>query len=204
MVRIQRRWKTAGTAALGTAAALVGTLLGPGSAAAAIDLSYEVSGTAHVVKMNADIPVEGVIDVQLSPTGEFTGKFRQTNVPRVKFKAFGAFDSEVDVEFFEAAPSRGKIENGQVDFELPLQIRLQNVTALGVPIGGGPDCVQQQPPSLVLKSTTPFVPAEGGELASAPYELSEWSEGCGPLTGLINMNSTGPDNTAEVKLTHVG
>ncbi|GAA2785181.1 hypothetical protein [Saccharopolyspora taberi] len=203
MTRIQRK-AVGGVAALGTAAALVGAVVTPGTAEAAIDLHYKVSGTAHVVKMNADIPIEGVVDVQLNgATGEFTSQFRQTSVPRVKFKAFGTFDSEVDVEFFESAPSHGKIQNGKVAFDLPLQIRLQNITAIGMPFGGGPDCVQKQPPSLVLNSTTPFVPAEGGELASAPYALSEWSDGCGQFTGLINMNSTGPDNTAQVKLTNI-
>ncbi|WP_232292735.1 hypothetical protein [Saccharopolyspora erythraea] len=196
-MRIQSRLtgarRISGIAAVGTAAALVGGLVNPGTAEAAIDLHYKVTGTAHVVKMNADIPIEGEVDVQLNgATGEFTSKFRQTSVPRVKFKAFGMFDSEVDVEFFEAAPSHGKIAGGNVTFDLPLQIRLQNISAVGFPIGGGPDCVQQQPPTLSLKSTSPFVPAKGGDLAGAPYALSEWSQGCGGFTGLVNMNSTGP------------
>ncbi|WP_158892997.1 hypothetical protein [Amycolatopsis anabasis] len=206
MILNARRAKSArrlgGIAAVGAAAALVCGVLTPGTAAAApLQLKYKVTGSAHVVKMNADIPIDATVDVTFDvASGNFTSKFKQDSAPHVKFKAFGAFDSEVDVEFFEAAPSSGKITAGKVDFTLPLQIRLKNITALGFPIGGGDECVQKQAPELKLHSTGPFNPTVGGDLESEPYALSEWTDGCGPLTFLVNANSTGPDNAAKVSL----
>ncbi|WP_216215350.1 hypothetical protein [Amycolatopsis aidingensis] len=194
----------ASVAAVGASAALVGGVLSPGVAAAEpLELSYTVTGSAHVAKMNTDIPIEATVDVQLDlKTGEFDSQFTQTSVPHVKFKAFGMFDSELDVEFYEAAPSSGTFKAGEVDFTLPLQIRLKNLTAMGFPLMVGENCVQQQPPTLNLSSTDEFIPTEGGSLeTSEPYTLSEWSEDCGFSTFLINMNSAGGNNTAQVTLT---
>ncbi|GAB3501923.1 hypothetical protein [Amycolatopsis cihanbeyliensis] len=196
----------ASVAAMGATAALVGGVLSPGVAAAQddrLELSYNVTGSAYVAGMDSNIPIEATVDVQLDlKTGDFDSQFTQTSVPHVKFKAFGMFDSELDVEFYEAAPSSGTFQAGEVDFTLPLQIKLRELTALGFPLMVGENCVQQEPPTLNLGSVDEFIPTEGGSLETVePYTLSEWSEDCGFSTFLINMNSAGGDNTAEVTLT---
>ncbi|WP_020668691.1 hypothetical protein [Amycolatopsis nigrescens] len=198
--------KLASVATVVLAAGLVGGVLTGTANAAPLKLKYKVTGAAHVVKMNTDIPIDATVDVELDlASGNFTSKFKQDTAPHVAFKAFGTFDSELDVEFFEAAPSSGKFVGGKVEnFTLPLQIRLKNLTALGFPLLVGDACEQKEAPTLTLGSTGPFDPAKGGDLATTtPYTLSEWSDACGFSTFLINMNSAGPDNTANVKLAKV-
>jgi hypothetical protein len=210
MTRTQRRRTRAHRwgvlTAVGAVLALAATLITTTTASAAVNLKYTVTGSAHVVKMGTDIPVEGTVDVQLdATTGNFTSKFTQTAPVHVAFKAFGMLDTTVDVEFFEAAPSSGKIVQGKVDFTLPLQIRLRNINSIGLPIGGGDKCVQTQPPTLVMHSVGTFEPTVGGDLESDPFTVSTWvdaPDACGVLTGLVNESSSGPDNTAKVTLKH--
>src|SRR5437764_3754665 len=124
----------AGTGALGMAVALTSVFGMPVAAAAPIPLKYDVQGAAHVVKMNTDIPIDATYALNFGvSTGKFDGEFKQKEPAHVKFKAFGSFDSELDVEFSQAGPSGGQFKDSKVTMDLPLQVKIRNLVAVGYP-----------------------------------------------------------------------
>lgn len=196
--------KLTGIGAAGMAAALTAALgTGTATAAAPITFKYNIEGVAHVVKMNTDIPINAIYTVNMDvATGKFTGEFKQKAPEHVKYKAFGQFDTDLDVEFPQEGETAGEIKDGKVDMTLPLQIKLTNVVAMGFPLGVGDNCVLKEPTTIPMASTSPFNPNQGGELAGS-FTLPEFADSCGPSTFVINMNAPGPDNTSNVKLTRI-
>lgn len=192
-------------AALAAAAAL------PGAAAAAsrttaptstvITVEYPVSGTTHLKAPNATTALgPGTLRSTLDlGTGRMKARLALP-AATVSFKMLGLIPVSAVTEFIQDGPTTGRVNlnTGAVHSTSKVTLRITSLTVAGISIPVGNQCQSASPAVIKLASQPGFSVAKGGNL-SGVYTVPPFA-GCGLVTPVINLSTTGPGNTITLTL----
>ncbi|MEH3052909.1 MAG: hypothetical protein PGN13_02735 [Patulibacter minatonensis] len=175
--------------------------LPPNTVAPGVDRSYGMSGSAVLKNLTkGTVPLSGTANLGWPPsTGDVNGAL--TFIPTsAKLLALGFLPVTADVEIVPLTPAVGRFDTPDtLSLKTTARIKLPNVRALGIPVGGGKDCQTKNPSAIKLASVGSFVPSAGGAL-SGTFNISDLT-GCGFLNGLISPLTAGASNAISLKLT---
>jgi hypothetical protein len=164
-----------------------------------IKATYPVSGSTFVSKINSTISLgPGTLVSTLdTTTSALTGTL--TLPPATgSFKALGFIPVTATTEFVQSGTATGTLKNGVVTTTAQVTVKLDSLTAAGIPIPVGSRCQTSTPASITLTSQSGFNLLNGGNLAGT-YTIPQFSH-CGLATFLINLTIPGTGNTITLTL----
>ena len=193
-------------AAVGIGAALA---LAPVAAHAAsfTTIRYNASGTTYIAKTKStlELPATKLTTKLNINTFDFTGSL-PLKPTRASFKVIGFVPVEATVSFVPAGKVQGHISLDEsiasVKSTASYTVKLSDVKVAGIGTNVGDKC-QTAEPVVMGADTRPgegFDLQKGGTLVGT-YTIGKFAD-CGLTTGIINLLIPGPDNTAEINVSH--
>jgi hypothetical protein len=184
-----------GTRVTAVAAAVVVTGLGfagPAAAGPPVYSKYDVNGTTHVAKPDADVRLgPGTVEMYTN-IGSYTYSGTFTLPPARVTK--GAVSATVTL-----GPARVEGSSfGGFTGTATWPVRVSDVTVGGAPYDVGSACGTAQPVTTEITSAD-FTLSAGGRLTST-YPIGDFVN-CGSGTALVNAAVPGPGNTLTLDLT---
>jgi hypothetical protein len=171
------------------------------SAAAGLDIAYDVSGASMVAKTDSTIALgPAQLSASIAPSGSFVGSI---DLPptSTSFNALGLLPTSATVTFVAAGATTGKMVSSpkpKISATASYYVALSDVTVAGLPIPVGSQCETAQPVSMTL--TGKFSVVKGGTVKGS-YTIGDFAN-CGLTTFLLNALIPGPGNTISLTLSH--
>ena len=186
--------------AVGTVVGLAGALVGAGTAsAAAINVTYDVTGTTHIKKTDSDIALgPGALKSSLDLSTAVLTSDLTLPTAHSKFDALGFLPTSADIDFLPDGPAVGTVSATQITATAKVTIRVHNVWSGGIPVIVGSNCKTEVPATISLVSQPGFTVLGGGDLAGN-YTMPDL-DNCLLVTGLLNALIAGPDNDITLHL----
>jgi hypothetical protein len=188
-------------AAVALSAAAIATAL-PASAAT-IHYSFDLKGSSFIKAPNGTAPLTGGVeaDLDVSKPADNVVADLTLNPTTGKFQILGFLPVDADVSFVQQGKTTGTYANSELTTHSKMFVKLTSFKAFGaIPLGGGDTCQTTEPSDITLQSDGKFIPSKGGTLKTSDYTLSS-IDGCGPLTGILNIFTAGSGNTITADLT---
>ncbi|MEH3054065.1 MAG: hypothetical protein PGN13_08695 [Patulibacter minatonensis] len=156
-----------------------------------IPYSYGLSGSATLKTLTkGTLPLSGAVDANLKlSTGDFTAKIG-INETQGNLVALGFLPVSAKVQILPLVDATGNLSPSTgLTAKTQVRIKLPEVKAFGIPLGGGKDCQAKNPSQINLTSPN-FDALEGGTL-SGVFAISDLT-GCGFLNGIISPLTAAP------------
>ncbi|MEW1929368.1 DUF6801 domain-containing protein [Streptomyces sp. NPDC088360] len=166
-----------------------------------VPLDFGIKGSTHIKAAKGSAPLAGGIDTRYDPDkGTFDADL-ELDPTRGQFTLLGFLPTSADIAFEQAGKTTGTLDAaGVLEAHSEMDVKLTGVSALGLPIGGGPNCRTVEPARIDLASEGRFQPHIGGKLKGT-YTLPGL-KGCGGFNDMISAFTAGPGNTIDLDLTH--
>ncbi|MEV6756838.1 DUF6801 domain-containing protein [Streptomyces sp. NPDC051214] len=166
-----------------------------------LQLSYGITGSTFIKAGKGSAPLTGGIDARYDPAkGTFDADLELAPT-KGKFTLLGFLPATADISFEPIGRTTGTLDTaGSLKTHSETHVKLTGVNALGLPIGGGPNCRTNEPAGVDLASEGRFEPHTGGKLKGT-YTLPALKD-CGAFNDMISAFVAGPGNTIELNLTY--
>jgi chitodextrinase len=162
-----------------------------------IPVNFNLTGSSFIKAANGTVQLTGAVNALFNlTTGTFSADLR-LNPTTGRFTVLGFLPASANIEFVQAARTTGSLAGGVLTANSKSTIKLPRVKIFGFPIAGGPNCQTRTPADIPLRGAN-FDPIAGGAV-SGTYTIPALT-GCGPMTGLVSMLTTGPGNTISATL----
>ncbi|GGV24682.1 hypothetical protein GCM10010277_05100 [Streptomyces longisporoflavus] len=164
-------------------------------------LSFGIKGSSYIKAAKGSAPLTGGIHMRYAPdTGIFDADL-ELDPSKGQFTLLGFLPTITDLAFEQKGKTTGTLGSaGSLTSHSEMYVKLTAVSALGLPIGGGPDCGTTEPAEVDLVSEGRFQPHAGGRLKGT-YTLPGLTD-CGALNDIISTFTAGPGNTIDLALTY--
>lgn len=192
------KWGTRVTAL--AAATVVGGLGFAGAADAAgppVYTKYDVNGTTHVAKPNADVTLGPGLAELYTDIGPYTFYGTVTLPPVTITRAVPGVGTVRGRVTFGPGAVTGQ-DFGAFTATAKWPVKVSDVTVNGAPFDVGPACGTAEPVTTELASAD-WQLTKGGHLTST-YSIGSFAN-CGSATALVNAAVPGPGNTLALNLT---
>ena len=164
-----------------------------------VKLTYGITGSSNIKAANGNVAITGNIKVDFDlASGTYTSDLT-LNPTTGNFTIFGFLPSTAKIEFSQASKTTGQLVAGKLTSSSNVNIKLPNVSLLGLPISTDPACGTTSPSKIDLTSSGTFDPFKGGKLTGT-YSIAPL-KGCGFFNDIISMVTAGAGNTIELNLT---
>ncbi|MGW7066774.1 DUF6801 domain-containing protein [Streptomyces sp. NPDC054855] len=166
-----------------------------------VQLSYGIKGNSFVKAAKGSAPLAGGIDTRYDPDkGTFDADL-ELDPTKGKFTLLGLLPATADIAFEQTGTTTGTLDTaGRLTSRSRMYVKLTGVNALGLPIGGGPNCKTVEPAEIDLVSQGRFQPRTGGKLKGT-YTLPGLKD-CGGFNDIISTFMAGPGNSLNLDLTY--
>ncbi len=203
--------KTSSRALAASSVALIGAataltvVAAPASAAPALTVAYDASGSTVVTKPNSTIKLgPTTLTNYLNADGTFTADL-PLPATTSQFKVIGLVPVKATVNFVPTGPATGKLVSNPtpaVSATATYYIKLSNVTLAGIPAFVGTKCQTSAPVSIPVATPAgqKFDITKGGNLTGT-YTIGKFAN-CGLTTGLVNLLVPGAGNTVQFTLSN--
>lgn len=192
------------TALIGAAAALT-VAAAPASAAPALTVAYDASGSTLVKKPNSTIKLgPTTLTNYLNADGTFTADLPLPTTTSA-FKVIGFLPAKATVDFIPVGATTGRLVSNptpRVSATANYYIKLSNVTLGGLPTFVGNNCKTTAPVSIPVATPAGerFDITKGGNLTGT-YTIGKFAN-CGLTTFIINQLVPGTGNTVQFTLSN--
>ncbi|MEU6678884.1 DUF6801 domain-containing protein [Streptomyces sp. NPDC046925] len=166
-----------------------------------VQLSFGIKGSSYIKAAKGSAPLTGGIDTRYDPDkGTFDADLG-LDPTRGQFTFLGFLPVTADIAFEQTGKTTGTLDTaGSLTSHSEVYVKLTGVSALGLPIGGGPNCGTVEPAQVDLASEGRFQPYKGGKLKGT-YTLPGLKD-CGGFNDMISTFTAGPGNTIDMDLTY--
>ncbi|MDG4863659.1 hypothetical protein P8605_36505 [Streptomyces sp. T-3] len=166
-----------------------------------VPLSFGIKGSSFIKAANGSTPLTGAIDTRYDlDEGTFDADLR-LDPAKGQFTILGFLPTTADIAFEQTSKTTGTLDTaGTLKSHSEMYVKLTNVSAFGLPIGGGPNCRTVEPAKIDLASEGRFQPYTGGRLKGT-YTLPALKD-CGGFNDMISAFTAGPGNTIDMNLTY--
>ncbi|MEV0521907.1 DUF6801 domain-containing protein [Streptomyces sp. NPDC050439] len=166
-----------------------------------VQLSYDIKGSSHIKAGKGSVPLSGSIDARYAPVKGIFDADLELDPTNGKFTLLGFLPATADIAFEQTGSTTGTLDTaGTLTSHSEMHVKLTVVSALGLPIGGGPNCRTVKPATVDLVGEGRFAPHTGGKLKGT-YTLPGLTD-CGGFNDMISAFVAGPGNTIELNLTY--
>ncbi|WP_409061863.1 DUF6801 domain-containing protein [Streptomyces sp. SYP-A7185] len=166
-----------------------------------VPLRFGVQGSTYLKAARSSAALTGGIDARYDPAAGTFDADLELDPTTVRFTLLGFLPTAADLAFEQTTTTTGTLDPaGRLTTRSRTDVKLTAVSALGLPIGGGPACKTTTPAALELVGEGRFEPYTGGRLKGT-YTLPGLKD-CGGFTDVISAFTTGPGNTVDLNLTH--
>ncbi|MFC8128500.1 DUF6801 domain-containing protein [Streptomyces sp. NPDC057302] len=166
-----------------------------------VPLNFGINGSTFIKAAKGSAPLDGGIGTRYDPDkGTFNADL-ELDPTRSQFTLLGFLPTSADIAFEQSGKATGTLDTaGSLKAHSEMYVKLTGVSALGLPIGGGPNCKTVEPTKVDLASEGRFQPHKGGKLKGT-YTLPGLKD-CGALNDIISTFIAGPGNTIDLDLTY--
>lgn len=166
-----------------------------------VQLRYGIKGSSFIKAAKTSAPLVGGIDTRYAPEkGTFDADL-ELDPTKAKFTLLGFLPATADIAFEQTGDTTGALDtSGSLKSHSEMRVKVTGVSALGLPIGGGPNCRTVEPAEIDLVSEGRFEPHTGGRLKGT-YTLPVLKD-CGGFNDIISAFVAGPGNTVDLGLTY--
>ncbi|MGW0903247.1 DUF6801 domain-containing protein [Streptomyces sp. NPDC002853] len=166
-----------------------------------VQLSYGIKGSSLIKAAKGGVPLTGGIDTRYDPSKGTVDADLELDPTKGKFTLLGFLPATADIAFEQTGSTTGTLDTaGSLTSHSEMYVNLTGVSALGLPIGGGPNCRTVEPAKVDLVSQGRFAPHTGGKLKGT-YTLPGLKD-CGGFNDMISTFIAGPGNTIDLALTY--
>jgi hypothetical protein len=197
---VRRRGRAASVAAGFVAALGVMFTTGTAHADVILRVNYPLTGTTFIKATNSSMSLgPGTMAAALDDSFNLTGTTTLPPATG-SFKEFGVIPVSVTTEFIETAPTTGSVDvnTGAVQATAHFTLRLNNLKVAGIPTPVGSRCETRSPANISVTSDENFSIINGGNL-NGTYTIPQF-QNCLLATPLINLTVPGPGNTITLTL----
>ncbi|MGW6061795.1 DUF6801 domain-containing protein [Streptomyces sp. NPDC055189] len=166
-----------------------------------VPLNFGIKGSTYIKAAKGSAPLVGGIDTRYAPDkGTFDADL-ELGPTRGQLTLLGFLPTTADIAFEQTGRTTGSLDTaGSLKSHSQMYVKLTGVSALGLPIGGGPNCRTVEPAKIDLASEGRFEPHTGGKLKGT-YTLPGLKD-CGGFNDMISAFTAGPGNTVDMDLTY--
>ena len=189
------------TMLVGAAAALT-VAAAPASAAPALTVAYDASGSTLVKKPNSTVKLgPTTLTNYLNSDGTFTADLPLPTTTSA-FKVIGFLPAKATVDFIPVGKAVGRLVAPRVSATATYYLKLSNVTLGGLPTFVGNNCRTAAPVTIPVATPTGerFDINRGGNLTGT-YTIGKFAN-CGLTTFIVNQLVPGAGNTVQFTLSN--
>ncbi|MEH3054066.1 MAG: hypothetical protein PGN13_08700 [Patulibacter minatonensis] len=167
---------------------------------AGVKYGYNIAGSATLKTLTkGSLALSGTADASLAlATGNFVANL-SLNETTGNLVALGFLPVSAKTQIVPLTQTTGNLDPAKgLTASVKVRIKLPEIKALGIPLGGGKDC-QAKNPSQINLTSPGFDALDGGTLTGV-FSISDLT-GCGFLNGIISPLTAGSGNAISLKLT---